>query len=243
MTYTPSVSAVYTNYTNSTYRNHSLKGCGRDAFFGAIYTLHEEYRALAKNFTQIGAATDSHYYYDVPPGSTSRPRFHAYMLLSRYLSAIYRTIEVMKVSMATATGRDPTSFDLHPPMRNAVSRWDTSSRTGRQPWNHACDAVMTRFTYLRGIRNAAVHASLNGFILDHDTGTGTVLISIEPQTLDTDQALRGYDPATQSVTYSFSDTYLRFENDTDEALHPVDTIFEYHGSIIDPFVKKFANQL
>jgi hypothetical protein len=243
MAYTPSVSAVYDQYTDDTYRNNSLRGCGRDAFFGAIYTLHKEYGILNANFKQISAAPTDHYYYAVPQGQTKNPRFHAQMLLSRYLSAIYRTIEVMKFCLATATQTAPTDISIHPPMSPALSRWDSSSQTGQQPWNHACDDVMTRFTYLRGIRNAAVHASLKGFKHDYDSSNDTVLISIKPTQLDQDQALQGYDPQHKPATYSFTDTYLRFEDDTDEALHPVDNIFEYHNAIIEPFIKKFANEL
>jgi len=243
MTYTPSVSAVYNKHTDDTYRNNSLKGCGRDAFFGAIYTLHKEYGVLNANFNQINSASTNHYYYVVPQGKINRPRSHAQMLLSRYLSAIYRTIEVMKYCLATAAQTSPTGIYLHPPMSSTLSRWDSSSQTGKQPWSHACDDVLTRFTYLRGIRNATVHASLKGFKHDYDGSNDTVLISIKPSQLDQDQALQGYDPQNSATTYSFTDTYLRFENDTDEALHPVDNIFEYHNTIIEPFVKKFATEL
>ncbi|WP_225336216.1 hypothetical protein [Halomicrobium urmianum] len=243
MTYTPSVSSVYNRYTDDTYRNNSLKGCGRDAFFGAIYILRKEYEILEANFKQVSTAATDHYYYMVPSGKVNQPRFHAQMLLSRYLSAIYRTIEVMKVCLATAVQSSPTDVFLHPPMSPALSRWDNSTQTGKQPWNQACDEVMTRFTYLRGIRNAAVHASLKGFTLDYDDTNDTVLISINPNQLDQDQALQGYDPQHQSATYSFTDTYLRFETDTDEALHPVDNIFEYHNAIIEPFIQKFATEL
>lgn len=241
MSYTPSISNLYNQCTNSTYRNHILKGCGRDAFFGAIYTLRKEYDVLEAKFTQVSNISDNRYYYTVPKGSVNKPRFRAQMLLSRYLSAIYRVIEVIKFCLATSARVPPNKIDLHPPMSPTLSRWDRSSQTGKQPWMQACDDVLTRFTYLRGIRNAAVHGSLNGFNHHYNKSDNRILISIKPNEFDKDQALIGHSPP--NTNYSFSDTYLRFETDTDEALHPLDNIFEYHNSIIDPFVKKFANEL
>lgn len=234
MGYQPSVRDVYEHYTDSDYRNNSLLGCRRETFVEAAYRLNQEYVGLETAFDPVGA--DGHYGYVVQDGD-DRPVLRAHTLLSRYLSAVYRVIEAMRVCLSTATGEPMSSIRLHPETRSALSRWDSG---GQQPESHVCDKVMARFTYLRGVRNAVVHGSYDCF--DAEQTTDWVVVSLNPDTLDDDSALSGYDPDHEPTTYTFTDTYLRFEDET-EARYPVDNVVKYHRSVVFPFVRAFENEL
>lgn len=235
MNYEPSVEAVYEACTESSYYNHRLRGCREETVLGAIYQLGQEYDGICRNFEQV---SNDRYTY-IADINTDRPRIRARIFLSRYLSAVYRLIEAIRVCFSSAAGEPFEEIKLRPPMSSALSRWDGDG--GREDWSRACDEVMTRLTYLRGLRNAVVHGTNDGFDAEHDEETGVVL-SVSPSELDDDPALRGRDRDGEP-SYSFTDTYFRFEETRDEAVYPVDNIMRYHEEIIFPFVRAFEGEL
>lgn len=240
MNYEPSVRRVYEQCTDSEYRNNSLRGCRHETFLESVYRLNLEYEGLREAFDPVEDHDydHEHYVYVVDDAEES-PKLRAHTLLTRYLSAVYRVIEAIKVCLSTATGESPSEIDLHPETTSALSRWDDGDG-GRQPKEQACDEVLTRFTYLRGVRNAVVHGTYACFDTERDGDT--VVVALDPTGLDDDPALSGYDPDTEPATYSFTDTYLRFEDRT-EAVYPVDNVFQYHRDVVFQFLKTFEDEL
>lgn len=236
MKYEPSVEAVYEACTESSYDNHRLRGCREETVLGAIYQLGQEYDGICRNFEQV---SNDRYRY-IADINADRPRIRARIFLSRYLSAVYRLIEAIRVCFSSAAGEPFEGIKLQPPMSGAFSRWDDDDG-GREDWNRPCDKVMTRLTYLRGLRNAVVHGTNDGLDAEHDEETG-VLLSVNPSELDDDPALRGRD-RNGKPSYSFTDTYFRFEKTREEAVYPVDNIMNYHEEIIFPFVQAFGDEL
>lgn len=239
MSYDPSVEAVYDQYTDSKYYNNILQDCREETVLSAIYQLGQEYDGLCRRFKQT--ESDSRYGYDVDMNE-NRPTIKSRILLSRYLSAVYRVIESVRVCLSVAAGEPLERIKLRPPMTRARSRWDGNDG-GREKWSRPCDKVMTRLTYLRGLRNAVVHGTNDGFDAEHDEEIGRVVLSVNPSELDDDPALRGRDRDHEPASYSFTDTYFRFEKNKHEAVYPVDNIMKYHDKVIFPFVRAFEKEL
>ncbi len=236
MKYEPSVEAVYEACTESSYDNHRLRGCREETVLGAIYQLGQEYDGICRNFEQV---SNDRYRY-IADINADRPRIRARIFLSRYLSAVYRLIEAIRVCFSSAADEQFEGIKLKPDMHGR-SRWDGDGGSQGENWDWLCDKVMTRFTYLRGLRNAVVHGTNDGFDAEHDEETG-VLLSVNPSELDDDPALRGSN-RNGNRKYSFTDMYFRFEKTREEAVYPVDNIMKYHEEIIFPFVQAFGDEL
>lgn len=239
MNYDPSVRDVYQEHVDSRYTNNCLRGCRRDTFRSALDLLMRGYDDLRAQFETVGES--GHYVYVID--EDEHPKSNAQVFLYRYLSGVYRVLEALKICLAASTN-DPSNLPgLHPPMSPALSKWD--GEEGRQPWDHASDEVMTRLTYLRGIRNALVHGTDDCFDADviGDEVPG-VLLSLCPDKLDEDPAVSGYDPSSEDrESYCYTDTYLRFEESREEAVYPVDNIMKYHDEILFPFLLAFRSSL
>lgn len=237
MDYDPSVAAVYEQYTGmSDWDDDPLRGCRRETVVSAIYELGREYDGLRAS---LEPTRDTERYGYVDDGEP-RPRLEARILLSRYLSAVYRLVEAIRVCLSMAADEPLERIRLYPPMHSDRSRWHPNTGGG-QPWADACDEVMTRLTYLRGLRNAVVHGTNDGFDARRDSATGLIVCSVNPSAFDRDPALHG--SRVGSADYSFSDTYFRFERSREEAVYPLDNVVCYHEDVLFPFVRAFEDEL
>lgn len=128
-----------------------------------------------------------------------------------------------------------SDVDLRPPFPT-VGEWTPQTNGNLHP-NQLSDEVLHSFLFLTGIRHVVTHATLNAFNIACKTdqyGQERVIVEFDPSAADSDPAVKGvYD--SNGTQRSFSDSYLRYEQDFHTVTHPIDYIQTNHHDYILPF--------
>lgn len=241
MSYSPDIKSVYEKYTNQTYYNNSLAGTPETAFSRSSYVLFEEFVSLQSSFS---LNKNGHVQFPVSGQSVDEAKSDAYVYLSRYLSALYNTIESIEWTFAEAAGVAPDDVHLRPDLQHPQSRWDNSQKRGKSNPGGLPDPVIRSFLYLIGIRNIVIHSALSALNFKHKQSPSRLLVQLEPSKMDNDPSLRHVDGGHRGkYTFSPSDQYLRFEKNYQKVKHPIDYILDDHQQYILPYLKQIASKL